>query len=124
MEKSLVLVKPDAVPRGITGEIIRRLEGKGLKPVALRMLHMDKALAQRHYAVHKDKPFFKDLVEYITSGPIVAMVFSGNNATHARFLCSFDLALGFVRPNILGRSLPFVNPVCTRLYSLRHILTI
>lgn len=80
MEKSLVLVKPDAVPRGLTGAIISRLEGKGLKLVALRMLHMDKALAQRHYAVHKDKPFFNGLVDYITSGPIVAMVLAGDNA--------------------------------------------
>lgn len=80
MEKSLVLVKPDAVPRGLTGAIISRLEGKGLKLVALRMLHMDRALAQRHYAVHKSKPFFTRLVDYITSGPIVAMAFAGDNA--------------------------------------------
>ncbi len=80
MEKSLVLVKPDAVPRGLTGAIISRLEGKGLKLVGLRMLHMDRALAQRHYAVHKSKPFFTRLVDYITSGPIVAMVFAGDNA--------------------------------------------
>ncbi len=80
MERSLILVKPDAVPRGLTGAIISRLEGKGLKLVALRMLHMDKALAQRHYAVHNGKPFFNRLVEYITSGPIVAMVFAGANA--------------------------------------------
>jgi len=80
VEKSLVLVKPDAVPRGLTGAIISRLEGKGLKLVALRMLHMDRALAQRHYAVHKSKPFFTRLVDYITSGPIVAMAFAGDNA--------------------------------------------
>ena len=80
MERSLVLVKPDAVKRNLTGAIIERFEGKGLKLRALRMLHMDKDLAGRHYAVHKDKPFFPGLVEYITSGPIVAMVLEGENA--------------------------------------------
>lgn len=78
MEKSLVLVKPDAVARGLSGAILGRMEGKGLKLVALRMLRMDKALAQRHYAVHKDKPFFEGLVNYITSGPVVAAVFEGD----------------------------------------------
>ena len=77
MERSLVLIKPDAVQRGLIGSIISSLEGRGLKLVALKMLHLNKALAQRHYAVHRDKPFFKDLVDYITSGPIVALVFEG-----------------------------------------------
>ena len=80
MERSLVLVKPDAMKRGLAGVIIGRLQGAGLKLTALKMLHMDKALAERHYAVHKDKPFFKDLVEYITSTPIVAAVFEGDGA--------------------------------------------
>ena len=80
MERSLVLVKPDAMKRGLAGVIIGRLQGAGLKLAALKMLHMDKALAERHYAVHKDKPFFKDLVEYITSTPIVAAVFEGDGA--------------------------------------------
>ncbi len=80
MERSLALVKPDAVQRGLTGAIISRLEGKGLRLVALKMLHLDKALARRHYAVHKDKPFFDGLVNYITSGPIVAVVFEGEKA--------------------------------------------
>ena len=80
MEKSLVLIKPDAMERGLATEILSRLEGAGLKLVALRMLHMDKALAERHYAIHRDKPFFKDLVEYIISTPIVAAVFSGEGA--------------------------------------------
>ncbi len=77
MERSLVLVKPDAVQRGLTGAIISRLEGLGLKLVALKMLHLDKALARRHYAVHRDKPFFNRLVDYISSAPIVAMVVEG-----------------------------------------------
>jgi len=80
MEQSLVLIKPDAVQRGLTGTIITRLEKQGLKMVALKMLHLDKALAQRHYAIHKDKPFFDGLVNYISSAPIVAIVFEGKGA--------------------------------------------
>lgn len=80
MERSLVLVKPDAMERDLAGVIIARLQAEGLKLTALRMLHMDKALAEHHYAIHKEKPFFKDLVEYITSTPIVAAVFQGENA--------------------------------------------
>lgn len=80
MERSLVLVKPDAMQRGLAGTIISRLEGKGLKLVALKMLHVDRSLAGRHYAIHKDKPFYKDLVDYITSTPIVAGVFAGEGA--------------------------------------------
>ncbi len=83
MERSLVLVKPDAMQRGLAGAIIGRLQGKGLKLVALRMLHMDKALAERHYAVHAGKPFFADLIAYITSTPVVAGVFAGENAVEA-----------------------------------------
>jgi nucleoside-diphosphate kinase len=80
MERSLVLIKPDAIQRGLAGEIISRLEKKGLKIVAMKMLHMDKNLAQRHYAIHKGKAFFEDLVNFITSGPIIAIVFQGKNA--------------------------------------------
>ncbi len=80
MERSLVLIKPDAMQRGLAGTIISRLEEQGLKPVALRMLHLDKALAERHYAVHAGKPFFEDLIRYITSTPIIAIVFEGEGA--------------------------------------------
>ena len=80
MERSLVLIKPDAVERNISGAIISRFESQGLKMVALKMLHMDKALAEQHYAVHKDKHFFEGLVDYITSGPIVALVLEGEDA--------------------------------------------
>ncbi len=80
MEKSLVLIKPDAMQRGLAGTIITRLEKQGLKLVAIRMLHLDKALARRHYAIHKDKPFFNGLVDYISSAPIVAAVFEGEGA--------------------------------------------
>jgi nucleoside-diphosphate kinase len=77
MERTLVLVKPDAMQRNLIGTIIARLEGQGLRVVALKMLHLSKAMAQRHYAVHRDKPFFDGLVAYISSGPIVAAVIEG-----------------------------------------------
>ncbi len=80
IERSLVLIKPDGMERNLAGKIMARLEELGLKVVALRMLHMDKALAQRHYAVHKEKPFFKGLVDYITSAPIIAIALKGENA--------------------------------------------
>jgi len=80
MERSLVLIKPDAMQRRLAGTIISRLEERGLKPVALRMLHLDKALAERHYAIHAGKPFFEDLINYITSTPITAIVFEGEGA--------------------------------------------
>ncbi len=78
MERSLVLVKPDAMQRRLDGAIISRLEKQGLRLVALKMLHMDKALAKRHYAIHEGKPFFEGLINYITSTPIIAIVFDGN----------------------------------------------
>ena len=80
MERSLVLIKPDAVRRRLGGTIISRLEQRGLKVVSLKMLHMDEALASRHYAIHADKPFFKDLIKYIISTPIIAVVFEGEGA--------------------------------------------
>lgn len=80
MERTLVLIKPDGMQRGLAGTIIGRLEKQGLKLVALKMLHMDKKMAQKHYGVHKDKPFFNGLVDYITSTPIVAAVFEGEKA--------------------------------------------
>lgn len=80
MERSLVLIKPDALQRGLAGEIISRLERKGLKIVAMKMLQMDNSLAQRHYAIHKGKAFFNELVDFITSSPIIASVFQGEDA--------------------------------------------
>jgi nucleoside-diphosphate kinase len=77
MERSLVLVKPDAMERGLAGAIIARLQGEGLKLIGLKMLHVDRALAERHYAVHKGKSFFNDLLDYITSTPVVAAAFEG-----------------------------------------------
>jgi len=83
MDRSLILVKPDAFGRGLTGEIIARFERKGLRIVALRHMTMDRALAERHYAEHAEKPFFGELVEFITSGPLVAMVLEGTEAVTA-----------------------------------------
>jgi len=80
MQKSLVLIKPDAMQRSLAGTIISRIEKQGLKPVALKMLHMDEALAKRHYAIHAGKPFFEGLINYITSTPIIAVVFEGEDA--------------------------------------------
>jgi len=83
MERTLVLIKPDAMQRRLAGTIISRLEKRGLKIVAMKLLQMDKALAQRHYSVHKDKAFFNDLVEFIISSPIIAIVFEGEKAIDA-----------------------------------------
>ena len=80
MERSLILVKPDAVLNGHASAILNRIESKGLKLIACRMLKMDEALARKHYAPHVDKPFFPSLLTYITSAPIVAAVFEGDNA--------------------------------------------
>ena len=80
MERTLILVKPDGVQRCIAGEIISRLERRGLKIAGLKLLQMDRALAEKHYAVHKEKPFFNDLVKFITSGPIIAAVLEGEKA--------------------------------------------
>ena len=79
MERSLVLIKPDAMQRRLAGAIINRLEQRGLRLVAIKMLHLDKALARRHYAVHAGKPFFDDVVDYISSAPIIAIVFEGES---------------------------------------------
>ena len=77
MEQTLVIVKPDGVQRGFIGEIITRFERRGLRIVALRMLQMSRAMAEKHYAVHKGKHFYDQLVDYITSGPVVAAVVEG-----------------------------------------------
>ena len=80
MDRTLVLIKPDAMQRGLAGEIISRLERRGLKIVALRLMQVDDALARRHYAEHEGKPFLEGLVRFITSSPIIAAVFEGPNA--------------------------------------------
>ena len=80
MERTFVAIKPDGVQRGLVGEVISRLERRGLKLVAIRLMQVDEELAGRHYAEHVDRPFFSSLVSFITSGPIVAMIWEANNA--------------------------------------------
>ncbi len=80
IERTLILVKPDAMQRGLAGEVISRIERKGLRIVAMRLLQVDAELAGRHYEAHTDKPFFGSLVEFITSSPIIAMVVEGRHA--------------------------------------------
>lgn len=79
-ERTLILIKPDAVQRLLVGRIIDRFEQRGLRIVAMKLIHVDRDLAERHYAVHRDKPFFYGLVEFITSAPLVAMAAEGPNA--------------------------------------------
>ena len=83
MDRTLILVKPDAFARGLTGEIIARFERKGLRIVALKHMQMDRDLASQHYAEHEGKPFFDELVSFITSGSLVAMVLEGHAAVTA-----------------------------------------
>src|SRR5581483_3789497 len=83
MERTLILVKPDAFARNLTGEIIARFERKGLKLAALKQMTMTRELAAQHYAEHEGKPFFGELVDFITSGPLVAMVLEGQSAVKA-----------------------------------------
>lgn len=83
MERTLVLVKPDAMQRGLAGEVLGRLERRGLRIVGLKLLQVDRALAERHYAEHVGKPFYEGLIAYITSSPIIAAVFEGTDAVQA-----------------------------------------
>jgi nucleoside-diphosphate kinase len=83
MEKTLILVKPDAFARGLTGEILARFERKGLRIVALKHLTASREIAEQHYAEHAEKPFFGELVDFITSGPLVAAVLEGHEAIKA-----------------------------------------
>lgn len=80
IEKTLVLVKPDGVRKNLIGEVIARFEKRGLRVAGLKLMRMSEALAKKHYAEHEGKPFFGELVEFITSGPIVAMAIEGENA--------------------------------------------
>jgi nucleoside-diphosphate kinase len=80
LERTLVIIKPDAVQRGLIGEIVTRFERRGLRIAALKLVHIDEALARRHYAIHEGKPFYEPLIRYITSSPVVVMVLEGNDA--------------------------------------------
>ena len=80
MERTFVAIKPDGIQRGLVGEVISRMERRGLKLVAIRLMIVDEELARRHYAEHVERPFFPSLVDFITSGPIVAMIWEADNA--------------------------------------------
>jgi nucleoside-diphosphate kinase len=83
VDRTLILVKPDAFARGLTGEIVARFERKGLRLVAMKLMTISGELAERHYAEHEGKPFFGELVSFITSGPLVAIVLEGDSAVRA-----------------------------------------
>jgi nucleoside-diphosphate kinase len=83
LERSLVIIKPDGVQRALVGEIIGRLERRGLRLAAMKFVSVSKDLAEKHYAVHRGKPFYEPLVSYITSGPVVVMAWEGNKAIEA-----------------------------------------
>jgi nucleoside-diphosphate kinase len=80
LERTLIIIKPDAVQRGLIGEIITRFERRGLRIAAMKLIHIDEGLARRHYAVHEGKPFYERLIQYITSSPVTVMVVEGTNA--------------------------------------------
>ena len=100
MERTLVLVKPDGVQRGLIGEVISRLERRGLKLVGMKFMQVDDALARQHYGEHVDRPFFGGLVDFITSSPVVAMAWEADNAVEA------------VR-NTMGQTNPTTSPLGT-----------
>ena len=83
MEKTFLAIKPDGIQRGLIGKIISRLEEKGFKLVAMKFMLVSNELAQKHYGEHKEKPFFKGLVDFITSGPVVAMIWEGKDVINA-----------------------------------------
>ncbi len=99
-ERTLVLVKPDGVQRGLVGEVVTRLERRGLQLVGMKLMQVDDALARQHYGEHVDRPFFGGLVQFITSSPVVAMVWEANNA------------VSIVR-NTLGETNPVNSPAGT-----------
>lgn len=94
MERTLIILKPDAVQRGLVGESIRRFEQRGLRLIAMKFVKVERVLAEKHYAVHAGKPFFDGLVNYITSSPVVVMVLEGTNAVVAS-----RATIGATRPN-------------------------
>jgi len=80
VEKTLIIIKPDAVQRGLTGEIVRRFEARGLRIIGMKFMLVPETLAERHYAIHNERPFYRKLVDYITSSPVVVMALEGTNA--------------------------------------------
>jgi nucleoside-diphosphate kinase len=112
-ERTFVMIKPDGVQRGLVGEILNRFEKKGLKIVALKLVSVSKELAEKHYGIHKGKPFFKPTVKYIMSSPVVAMVLEGVNAIETvRFMMGKtnpqEASLGTIRGDygqFIGRNI-------------------
>ncbi|MBC8098642.1 MAG: nucleoside-diphosphate kinase [Armatimonadetes bacterium] len=94
MERTLIIIKPDGVARGLTGEILRRFEARGLKLVGMKLMQVSRALAEKHYETHQGKPFFEGLVAYITMSPVVVIAFEGPNAVDAA-----RVTIGKTRPN-------------------------
>lgn len=94
MEKTLIIIKPDAVQRGLVGEITRRFESRGLRIVGMKFMQVSRELAEKHYAIHRERPFFKGLVEYITSAPVVVMALEGTNA-----IAAARMTIGATRPH-------------------------
>ena len=80
LERTLIIVKPDAMQRGLAGEIIKRFEQRGLKIIGMKLLHIDRELAEKHYDVHRERPFFSGLVDYISSAPVIVMALEGTDA--------------------------------------------
>ena len=113
MERTLVILKPDAVQRGLIGQITARLEQRGIKLAGMRLIHIDNELAARHYAVHKGKPFYDGLIKYITSSPVVVQVWEGKRVIEiVRRTCGatnpIDADLGTIRADFgveIGRNL-------------------
>ncbi len=83
MERTFIIIKPDAVQRGLTGEILKRFEARGLRIIGMKFMQVSRALAEKHYAVHAERPFFAGLVNYITSSPVVVIALEGTNAVAA-----------------------------------------
>lgn len=94
MERTLIIIKPDAVQRGLTGEILRRFEARGLRIVGMKFMQVSRELAEKHYEIHKERPFFGGLVEYITSSPVVVIALEGTNA-----IASARNTIGATRPH-------------------------
>ena len=94
LERTLIIVKPDAVQRGLTGEIIKRFEQRGLKIIGMKLLQVGRELAEKHYDVHRDRPFFANLVEYIISAPVLAMALEGSDA-----IAAARTAIGATKPS-------------------------
>jgi nucleoside-diphosphate kinase len=80
MERTLIIIKPDAMQRGLAGEITKRFEQRGLRIIGMKLIHMSRELAEKHYDVHRERPFFADLVNYITSAPVIVMALEGTDA--------------------------------------------